>query len=244
MDLLERLRVFSPDVIYTMPYFSWERLTVLILTLAIVFACAYSHSLWFQAIAAFTRGIPWLRNAPLHRMASSAMGRRYYGVIFGMLAGGLYGTALLSDRYETLVLSFDGFVSFSTLGPAGWAVMASAAILVWLALPIIFFGIAHAGLILGLIDACFYLAFITAAFMAGVVLGPLAILFCLRPSTFGDPNASLLRVVGLFLAAPFHGLSELLGFREPRLTAAGTVKPPRRNFLSISEALKLTNVDK
>ena len=243
MDLLERLRVFSPDVLYTMPFFAWERLILFALCAGILYACSLSFDNWFRAMLALSRSLPWIRHTPRARLANAALGRRYYAFIFGLFAGGLFGTALIFGRHEVLTLVFDGFLSFSTLGIPGWMAVASVAIMLWLALAILLFAVAGTGILLGLVDSSFYLAYGLISFVCGWTLGPVAIFMFLRLRTIGDGSVSVLGHVWLFIAAPFHGLSELLGFRRTDATAGGAPRKPSRNPLSISAALRMTDRD-
>src|SRR5262245_29854790 len=95
MDLLERLRMFSPDVLYTMPYFAWERLALLVFGVVLMATFAKSMAPWVQSALAFSKVLPLSRPYLRERIAAFNQGRVYYIYIFAPVAGGILGSALL-----------------------------------------------------------------------------------------------------------------------------------------------------
>lgn len=241
MDLLERLRVFSPDVLYTMPYFAWERLALFVFGVALMFAFAKSLAPWVQSALAFSKVLPLSRPYQRERIAAFNQGRVYYTYIFAPVAGGILGTALLFLPESALLLIQDGFLDFSTLDAGGWVVMAAIAIMAWLLLILIIFGILSYGLLVGLVDAAVFATFAVSTFLVGWAAGPLALLAFLKVRKYGDQSAGVFGHLLQFFIAPFSGLREL--FMPARAKPKGTDKKVTRSSLSIRDALNTINSD-
>ena len=242
MDLLERLRVFSPDVLYTMPYFAWERLALFVFGVALMFTFAKSLAPWVQSALAFSRVLPLSRPYLRDRIGAFNQGRVYYVYIFAPVAGGILGCALLYLPESSLLLIQDGFLDFSTLDLGGWVVMTAIAVMAWLALILLIFAILSYGLVVGLVDAAVFSTFAVSAFLVGWAAGPLSLLAFLNVRKYGDQSSGVFGHLFQFFIAPFSGLRELLlpgRMNKPK----GKDKKGTRSSLSIRDALNTINSD-
>lgn len=242
MDLLERLRVFSPDVLYTMPYFAWERLALFAFSAALMFTFMKSLAPWTQSAIAFSKVLPLSRPYRRERISSFNTGRTYFSFIFAPVAGGILGCTLLYLPEQASILIEDGFLDFTTLDAGGWAIIASMALMAWLGLSIIIFGILSYGLLVGLLDAAVFGTFALSAFLVGWALGPLSLLAFVNVRKFGDQTTGVFGHLFQFFVAPFHGLRELL-MPGTLASPSSKSKPGTRSSLSIRDALKTLDSD-
>lgn len=241
MYLLERLRVFSPDVLYTMPYFSWERLIVFAMALAIMLAFGKSMGAWGRAAFAFSRVLPYSRKFDREQLAKFALGRIHFGLIFVPFAGGLFSSAILFVPAGVADLLVNGFTSFQALDLGGWIALAAIAIALWMALTMVLFGIAGYGLIIGLLDGLVYLSYVGVAFIVGWAIGPLAILAFFKARDLRS-GINIFSHIWLFIAAPFNAIRIIL-VPQAKAAAPGGRSGFSLSSLSVGSALRSLDKD-